>query len=137
MKPLVIKFYNQADVMAGDGETLEYNRLGNAEPVGCIKARTNVVLRTLLIDMGFALSRLPDMEGKVLDIQPEFSGKESGSRLLGLNVYYKGMSVAQKVVNHKAIDISPFLAVLLRRKPELQNANLVYAICDTGEEHMS
>jgi hypothetical protein len=134
MEHLVFSFYRCRDVTGPDGKSLDRQRLAAAEPLDSVKGNPRAVLGMHLKHLGFYISRMrPDLEGKELEATVVLKGRNGKPENLMLLVFHGSEVVAQRIVMPSTLDADPFLSVLLKRRPELQGADLVYTVSPASE----
>jgi hypothetical protein len=129
VNPLLFHFYRADDCRGADGEKADYQRVARARPVESFKARTEAVFRMHLQHLGFLISRCyPGLEGQTLDVELEFQGKDAEPKIPVLVAVYQGRKIVRRKVYLSTLDASPFLAALLKRRPELKDTHLYYTV---------
>lgn len=133
MRSIVLRFYRREECLGEDGG-LDYRRMGKLEPLDSIRARPEVVLRTHLRHLGFQIARYrPDLEGETLPVELQFHGQDGQPKAPVLVALHEGRPVARRRVHLATLNTAPFLAVLLRRKPLLEGADLVFTVDQAGD----
>jgi hypothetical protein len=129
VNPLLFHFYRADDFRGADGGKPDYRKIARAQPVESFKARTEAVFRMHLQHLGFLISRCyPGLEGQTLDVELEFQGKDGEPKIPVLVAVHEGRVIARRKVYLSTLDTSPFLALLLKRRPELKDSHLYYTV---------
>jgi hypothetical protein len=133
MNPLVFDFYRYTDCVGADGRTPDYGKMASVLPVESVKAKPKPVLRMHLAHLGFEISRSrPDLEGETLDVELKFEGKAGEPGIPVLVALHRGKPVASRIVRLQTLDTGPFMSLVLKRRPELKRAYLLFTVSELG-----
>ena len=138
VKPIFIHFYRAEDCLGPDGTGLDYEKMARARAVGSVPGRAEALFRMHLKHLGFWISRFnPELEGRTLEVELVFLGQDGEPRRPVLAAFNAEEMVAQIPVSLDALNISPFLSVLVKRRPDLMDADLYFTVRATPSEEFA
>ena len=129
MKPIFIHFYRAEDCLAPDGRRLDHEKMARARAVGSVPGRPEVLFKMHLRHLGFWISwQKPALEGQILDVELMFLGREGEPKRPVLAAFYGAELADQIPISLDTLEIAPFLSVLLKRRPDLKDADLYFTL---------
>jgi hypothetical protein len=134
MRSLVINCYRAIDLIAEDGQSLDYSRISQLSPVDSFRARPRAVFRMHLEHLAFEISKKKaDLEGKRLKVELEFQGDRKTSKVPVLTAVYHGKQTAKMPIRLQTLDTEPFEKTVCKRHPDLCNIVLIFTVNESEE----
>jgi hypothetical protein len=134
MRSLVINCYRAIDLIAEDGQSLDYSRISRLSPVDSFRARPRAVFRMHLDHLAFEISKkMANLEGKRLNVELEFQGDRGASKVPVLTATYHGNQTAKMPIRLKTLDTEPFKKTVRVRHPELCDVVLIFSVNESEE----